>query len=213
MNYRKTACSLIFLTAATMVGFPATAETVMNQPWSNQEFIASKGPLKDVLIIAVTRRPQNRPMLEEAFVKQFAQTKATAISSISIMPPDVEVTEKTVKAAEAAAGKKFEIVLLSRLYRVDEVDILNVTDIGTKRSERDFALALWKDWRDAYDYALDADVTKRRRYVLDNNVYYLENAELIWTIQSHSMDPDSVEEIIKEVSKQVTKTLEKENLI
>ena len=213
MKYLKITCSFVFLAAATMIGLPTAAETVMNQPWANQEFIASNGPFKNVLVIAVTTKPRNRPMLEEAFVEEITKTKAAAISSISIMSPDVEVTEETVKAAEAAAGKKFDLVLLSRLYRIDEVDILNITDIGTKRSERDFALALWKDWRDAYDYALDADVTTRRRYVHDNNVYYLESAELIWTIQSHSMDPDSVEEIMKEVSKQVTKILEKENLI
>ena len=96
---------------------------------------------------------------------------------------------------------------------MEEVDIVSITDPGTKRSERDFALALWKDWRSARDYALDADVTKKLRYILENSVYYLENADLIWTTQSHSLDPKSAEEIIKSVSKLVTEILVKENII
>ncbi len=203
---------LICLTTTVIVGASAAEQTTLSQPWSNQSFIASNGPFKNVLVIAVTREPEYRPMLEDAFSKEIDKTKASATSSLSIMSADEEVTEENVKAAVAAAGKEFDIVLLTRLYRIDEADIVNITDPGTKRSERDFALGLWGDWRGARDYALDAGVTKRLRYVLENNVYDLESAELIWTVQSFTLDT-SVKEDIKSVSKQVTKTLKNEKLI
>lgn len=204
---------LFFILATTaIVGASAAEQTTLSQPWSNHSFIASNGPFENVLVIAVTREPEYRPMLEEAFSKEIGKTKASATSSVSIMSADEEVTEENVKAAVAAAGKEFDIVLLTRLYRIDEADIVNTTDPGTKRSERDFALGLWGDWRGARDYALDAGVTKRLRYVLENNVYDLESAELIWTVQSYTLDT-SVKEDIKSVSKLVTEQLRKDRLI
>ena len=99
------------------------------------------------------------------------------------------------------------------MYRVEEVDIVQIDDPGTKRSERDFALGLWRDYQDARDFALDAGVKKRLRFILENSVYDLESAELIWTVQSYSMDPKTAEDIIKSVSKLIGDKLKEENLI
>ena len=189
------------------------AETRLAQPWSNHAFISDNGPFKNVLVIAVTEKPEHRPMLEKAFAEQIKKNGASATPSFSIMPADAEVTEQTIKTAVAENSANIEIVLLTRLYRVEEVDIVQIDDPGTMRSERDFALGLWRDYQDARDFALDADVKKRLRFILENSIYDLESAELIWTVQSYSMDPKTAEDIIKSVSKLVTNKLKEEDLI
>jgi len=199
--------SLVVFSTASM------AETKLAQPWSNRTFITGNGPFENVLVIAVTEEPRYRPMLEEAFAARIEKYGAAAVPSISIMPPDTEVNEQTVKAAVADYGSDIDIVLLTRLYRVEEVDIVQIDDPGTKRSERDFALGLWKDYRGARDFALDAGVQKRLRFVLETSIYDLESAELIWTVQTYSMDPKTAEEVIESVSKLVTGNLKEEKLI
>ena len=203
----------VALLAFSIFSAPAPAQTRLGQPWTDQSFIVANGPFKSVLVIAVTEERESRAPLEDAFTRLIQKAGADAVSSNTIMSADQEVTEETIKAATAAAGKDFDVVLLTHLYRVEEVDIVNITDPGTKRSERDFALALWKDWRSARDYAIDAGVTRKLRYVLENSVYYLESADLIWTAQSHSTNPKTAEEIIDSVSKLVTDALVKEQLI
>ena len=189
------------------------AETKLVQPWSNRAFISDNGPFENILVIAVTEEPKYRPILEKAFAERIEKKGAAATLSSSIMPTDAEMSEQAIKAAVAEHGANIEIVLLTRLYRIDEVDIVQIDDPGTMRSERDFALALGRDYRDARDFALDAEVKKRLRFILENSIYDLESAELIWTVQSYSMDPKTAEELIKSVSKLVTDKLKEEDLI
>jgi len=196
-----------FLLASIIFGAAAAGETTLNQPWSARSFVAANAPFRNVLVIAVTNEKENRLLLENAFVDQIKKTKSDAISSASIMHADEEVTAEAVKAAVADSGKKFDVALMSYLYRVDEVDVVNITDPGTKRSERDFALALWGDWQNARDFVLDAGVTGRRQYVVEHSLFYMDNAEQIWTVQSRSMDPKSAEELINSISELVTESL------
>ncbi len=49
---------LICLTTTVIVGASAAEQTTLSQPWSNQSFIASNGPFKNVLVSAVTREPE-----------------------------------------------------------------------------------------------------------------------------------------------------------
>jgi len=189
------------------------ADTKLAQPWSNRAFISDNGPFKNILVIAVTEEPRNRSILEKAFSERIGETGAAATTSFSIMAAETEVSEQTIKAAVAANGTNIEIVLLTRLYRVEEVDIVQIDDPGTMRSERDFALGLWKDYRGARDFALDAGVKKRLRIIIENSIYDLESAELIWTVQSYSMDPKTVEDLIKSVSKLVTDKLKEQDII
>jgi hypothetical protein len=134
-----------------------------------------------------------------------------AEASLDLMPADAEINKETVLAA--IEGRGVDSILVTVLYRVEDVDIVKVDDPGSKRSERDFALGLWRDFRDTYDYALDAPVDKRLRVILENNVYDAASAELVWTVQSYSMDPDSVDEVVERLSKLVPESLKKENLI
>ena len=201
------------LMASVVFSISSMAETRLAQPWSNRAFISDNAPFDNVLVIAVTEKPEYRPMLEQAFADRIGKKGAAATSSVSIMPADTEISEQTIKAAVAENGANIDIVLLTRLYRVEEVDIVQIDDPGTKRSERDFALGLWRDYQDARDFALDAGVKKRLRFILENSIYDLESAELIWTVQSYSMDPKTAEDIIKSVSKLVTDQLKKDDLI
>lgn len=203
----------LILLAGVLISFQTFAQTTINQPWSDQSFIAANAPFRNVLIIAVTNEKDNRPMLEEAFAKRIGKTRAKAVSSNSIMAPDVEPTEESVKAAVEASGEDFDIVLLTYLLRVDDADIVNITDPGTKRSERDFALALWGDWQNARDFVLDAGVTHRRQFVVESSVYDLDSAEQIWTVQTYTMDPKSAKEIIDTITAMVTDALVKGNLL
>lgn len=203
----------LILLAGIVTSFSAIAQTTLNQPWADQSFVAENAPFRKVLIIAVTNEQENRVMLEEAFAKHVGKTEADAISSNSIMAPDVETTAETVKAAVAASGEDFDVVLLTYLVRVDDVDIVNVTDVGIKRSERDFALALWGDWANARDFVLDAGVTHRRQFVVESSVYDLDSEKQVWTVQSYSMDPKSVEEIVGSITTLVTKALVNDNLL
>ena len=199
------------LVVAVTLNIPLQAETKLTQSWSDRSFINSHGPFKNILVIGVPKEPDERRKLEKAFSEVLKKKGVNAIPSLEIMSPDTEVNKENVLAA--VSDKDFDSVLLTRLYRVEEIDIVQISDPGTKRSQRDFALGLWADYRNAYDYALDAAKKTQLRVVLENSIYDLNSAELVWTVQSHSMDPKSADDVIKSLSQVVSDSLKKEKLI
>lgn len=196
---------------ALLLSFPIQAETKLAQPWADRAFINSHGPFNNVLVIGVPEEPEERGKLEKTFTRVLEQNGVSTLASLDIMSIDTQINKKNVLSA--VSGKNVDSVLLIRLYRVEEVDILQIDNPGTKRSERDFALGLWGDYANARDYALDAAKKKQLRVVLENSVYDLDSTELVWTVQSYSMDPKSAGEVIESLSHLITKTLKKEKLI
>ena len=207
----KTIVLGLSLVVAAVLNMPTQAETKLTQSWSDRAFINNHGPFKNILVIGVPKETDERRKLEKAFSEVLKKKGVNAMPSLEIMSPDTEVNKENVLAA--VTGKDFDSVLLTRLYRVEEIEIVKIDDPGTKRSQRDFALGLWADYRNAHDYALDAAKKKQFRVVLENSVYDLNSAELVWTVQSHSMDPKSADDVIKSLSQLVSDSLKKEKLI
>lgn len=207
----KTTGLYSLFTVVLLLSFSTQAETRLAQPWADRSFINDHGPFQNVLVIGVPEEPDERGKLEKAFTSVLEQNGISTVASLDIMSIDTEVNKANVQTA--VSGKNIDSVLLIRLYRVEEVDILQIDNPGTKRSERDFALGLWGDYTNARDYALDAAKKKQQRVVLENSVYDLASAELVWTVQSYSMDPKSPDEVIKSLSHLITKALKKEKLI
>ena len=203
----------ILLMFAAAIPFFVQAETQLSQPWTDRAFISDHGSFNGILVIGVPEEPgaENREKLERTFVGTLEKDNVHSIASLDLLAADAEINEQTVRAA--VNGKNIDAVLLTRLFRIEEIDEVQRDDPGTKRSERDFALNLWQDWRNARDYRLDAAVKKRVRVVLENNLYDLDSAKIVWSVQSFSMDPKSAKEIIDSLSQLVTAALKKERLI
>lgn len=205
-----TSCALA-LVMFMSAGAPARAETRLAEPWVDRSFVGTHDPFKRMLIIGVPDFPDKRRQLEDTLAGVLSKNDVEAIASLDLMPPDTEINKENV--LEAIEGRGVDSVLVTVLFRVDDIEVVKIDDPGTKRSERDFALGLWRDFRDTYDYRLDAPVDQQHRMVLENNLYDVETAELVWSVQSYSMDPKSADEIIESLSKLVTAQLRKEDLI
>ena len=167
--------------------------------------------MESILVIGVPDHPDERRRLEDTFVKSLSDEGITTVASLDVMSRDTEINEQTVKAA--LADRNIEAVLLTRVYRVDDVEIVQGGDPGTRRTERDFAIQLWDNYKGARDYALNASKNQEQRLVLENNLYDLNSAELVWTVQSFTMNPKSSKKVIDSLSKLIPKQLKKDGLI
>lgn len=187
------------------------AETQLQTPWVDQVYQNNHGPVESVLVIGVPDHPDERRQLENTFVEVLSNEGVTAIASLDVMSEDTEIDEQTVKAA--LADRNVEAVLLTRVFRVDNVEIVQGGDPGTRRTERDFAIQLWDNYEGARDHALNAPKHAEQRLVLENNLYDLQSAAMVWSVQSFTMNPKSSKKIIDSLSKLITERLKKDNLI
>lgn len=202
--------SILLLTAFGAT--PALSDTQLLEPWTDRAFISDNDPIKSILVIGLPDDPDNRKNLEQTISKQLSKSGVEAVPSVDIMSMDTEVNEQSVRAA--IAGKNIEAVLLTHVFRIDkDVETVPTGDTGTLRSDRSFALGLWGDYTKARDQQLDARRDSGQRIVLENNLYDINTAKMVWSAQSYSLEPKSVNKEIKSLGEQVAESLRKASLI
>lgn len=189
----------------------AGADTQLTEPWVDHAYVNSHGPVASILVIGVTELPETRRQLENSLAKALANDGVNATASLDLMSEDTEVNKENVLAA--VAGKNIDAVLLTRLFRTEDVQIVQGGDPGTIRTERDFAIQLWENYEGTRDQALNAPKSKKHRIVLENNLYDIDTEDLVWTVQSLSMDAKSADKVIKSLSKLIPKSLRDAYLI
>lgn len=202
----------VFLSLAFFfVAAASAADTKLQQPWVDHDYVGSNNPIKSILVIGVPDHPDERRKLEDSFTRSLAKAGVNATASLDIMAADTEVSKESVLAA--LEGRDIEAVLLTRVFRIEDIEIVQGGDPGTMRTDRDFAIQLWANYEDARDQVLNAPRSKKQRLVLENNLYDLDSENLIWTVQSYSMNIKSADKVIKSLTPLVTDSLKKQNLI
>lgn len=190
----------------------SNADTKLQVPWMDRNYVYNNDPFKSILVIGVPDRPEYRRQLEDSLVKALEKNGAHATASLDIMSAETEVNRDSVVAA--LAGKDVDGVFLTSLFRTDDTEFVEGGEVPTTwRSERDFKLLLWQDYQGAYDQSLSAPKTEKHRLVLENQLYHLKTEELIWSVQSYSMNPKSADKVIKSLSKEIGEQLRRDGLI
>lgn len=206
---------ILLIPLALLLTLAATslhADTKLQVPWMDRDYVYNNDPFKSILVIGVPERPDKRRQLEDSLVKALEKNGVHATASLDIMQAETEVNRDSVVAA--LEGKNVDAVFLTNLYRTDDTEFVEGGEVPTtQRSDRDFKLLLWQDYQGAYDQSLSAPTTKKHRLVLENQLYNLESEKLIWSVQSYSMNPKSADKVIKSLSKEVSEQLRRDGLI
>ena len=186
-------------------------KTTLQQPWVDRGYINNNDAFQNILVIGVPDHPDERRQLEDSMVKALSKMGVEATASLDIMSIETEVNKENV--VSALEGRSVEGVLLTRVFRVEDIETVQGGDPGTMRTERDFAIQLWANYEGARDQALNAPKHKEHRLVLENNLYETRSENLVWTVQSYTIDPKSSDKVIKSLSKLVSEQLRKDNFI
>jgi hypothetical protein len=203
---------LLWLTLFLILpGAAVAADTVLQQPWIDRGYVNNNDAFKSLLVIGVPDHPDERRQLEDKMAKALAKSGVQATASLDIMAADTQVNKENILAA--LEGKSIDGVLLTRVFRVDDVDVVQGVDANTMRIQRDFDTKLWDNYDGMRGQAANIKKNTKQRLVLENNLYGLKSESLVWTVQSSSMNPESSDKVIKSLSKLVSEQLRKDDLI
>ncbi len=163
-------------------------------------------PVSNILVIAVTKQPENRRLFEQKFVVQLKQAGVDAVSSMKAvpMPSDLKLEKSAILAAVGKYGA--DAVIITHLKGKTEQEILT-------RSSYD-GLGFYNNYGRIYNYAHDPGYARTQTDVqLETNLYDVETEKLLWSGQSTSMDIDSRKQVIDEVIQVVIRDLQKHGII
>jgi len=198
---QATLLKTITLIMTTLV-IAACANTKPVGEWRSEKF---SGKLNNILIIGVTSRSDRRQLFEGKFVEGLAALKVNATPSYKLMDSSLHLTRKVVE--NAIKGQDIGAVLVTRLAGVKEKEVYRASD------DKDENLSYFNFSDKSFQQA-DVGYTEQHRVVaLETKLYDIASAELVWSMQSETMDPSQPRNVVEDQIKLTISTLAKRELI
>jgi hypothetical protein len=183
------------------------AATKLTSVYKNPSY--TDGSLTSILIVGFSDNLRNRQLFEDTFVNALNSRGINAVSSLTVIPKNTELTKESIKAA--ADQLKTDAVLITHLVGVEEKEIEHAPVIVSMPSERyQFGPYVETIYRDVY---LPGNTTQHEFVTLQNELYDTQTETLVWSAASEIMDPESVNKTIESLCEVVIKDLRKKNLV
>ena len=191
-----------------LVILTACAGTKFLSVWKDSAY--SGETFQKIMIIGVSDKLTNRRIFEDELVKQLKSHGTEAISSATVIPTMKELDETVIK--EAALKLKADAVLITHLEGVSEKNVYHppVYKYSTDPAYDQFGV----NYRSVQQQVYTPGHVATYKYVrLENKLYESETGQLLWAATSETFDPDSVNAVVKSLSKIVIKSLNEYGLI
>lgn len=211
---------LVLLLATSMATACAKrATTNFSQSYRNPGY--EETVFKNLLVIGIAQDEESRRKFESALVSAIGTEGGTAVASIDVLPHDEQLTEDELYAAIQAGG--FDGVLLTRLLSVDK----DTSYTPPKKYNNPKTTYYPGGYNYGFGYGgyygfygttyaevrepgyFDTSTTLK----VETNLYSVATNELVWTGQSKTVDPDSIEDARASITEAVAKKLKAEHLI
>ena len=185
----------IIALAAAALALAACATTRPANEWRNDSIEAS---IDKVLVIAAIQRSTQRRVYEDEFTSALEARGVTATPGYTLMTASTEVTRESVE--QAIRGQDIDAVLVTRLLGIEDVEVYKPPPRHTHH----------RRYYGYYSHAMtETGAGYYRRFkvlTLETNLYDTHTRELVWSMQSESIEPTAPRTVINE---QIDLTIER----
>jgi len=162
----------------------ASSRSVME--WQDEAY---QGRLDNILVIAVFEENGIRRSIEDAYVEKLKELSISATPGYSLLSSTTELSRETVEAA--IGGTDIDSVLVTRLIGVEQVEQYHPpTYYGYYGGYDSF-------YRHSMAHSSPGYYSSYKLLKLETNLYDATMGELVWSMQSESMDSPAPQDIIK----------------
>ena len=191
---------LLLAVSALLLGACASIETTAE--WKDPEYRG--GVVESFLVVGVSDNLPARRRFEDEFAAKLQAAGAAANASYKVLGEGVEPSAETVEAY--LGGSSEENMLVTHLVGSEQRSV--------------YAPHSWQpvpgyygSYRGYYgtvnDYVYQPGYYTQHEFVqLETNLYRAADGALIWSVQSQSIDPESVDRLIDELIGLATKRLQ-----
>ena len=174
---------ILLIPSAILVVGCASTDSVME--WQDE---AWSGKLDSILVIAAVEDNAHRRSIEDAYVEEFAANSVGATPGYTLISSTTALSRETVEAA--IAGQDLDAVLVTRLAGVDEVEEYQPpTSYNHYRSYHSY-------YSHSMRYSSPGYYRKYQVLMLETNLYDTATRQLIWSMQSESLDASAPQKVI-----------------
>ena len=184
---------LLLMVSSILVAGCASTRSVME--WQDE---AWSGKLDNILVIAAAEDNARRRSIEDAYVEEFAAQSVGATPGYTLISNTSELSREIVEAA--IAGQNLDAVLVTHLAGVEEVEEYQPPTSFTHYS------SYHRYYSHSMRYSSPGYYLKYQVLMLETNLYDTTTKQLIWSMQSESIDSSAPQKVIDE---QIALTIER----
>jgi len=215
MSLIKKQLRKIAVLCVTSVLLVSCANTKISQSWVEPD---NKKSYSDLLIIGIAESEQNRRAYESHFVEDLRAIGVEAEASYKLIKSNEKIERDTV--VKAIEGMGIDGVITTHLVAVDEETIYRPSTgymyggaYGVGYGGGYYG-GLYSYYPHVNSYVNNPGYyTTHETYTLETNLYDVESEELVWSARSRSFAPESVQEVIVDLTKLLIQDLEDKNII
>ncbi|MCP4472397.1 MAG: hypothetical protein GY815_17265 [Gammaproteobacteria bacterium] len=188
--------------ALTTIVITACANTRPVGEWSNESF---SGKLNNILIIGITSRSTRRRVFEDKFVEGLTALKVNATPSYKLIESSLYLSRAVVE--NAIKGQDIGAVLVTRLAGIKGKEVYRHPD------NQDENLSYFSYYDKALQQSNDGYYDQYRILTLETNLYDTKSGELVWSMQSETIDASQPRDVIEDQIELTIYKLAKRELI
>ena len=192
---------LIFLAAA----LTACTTAKPTSEWRDQSYVGE--PFDNILIVGIANKETARRTFENTFVERLVEDKINATASFALIPVETRPSVESIKAV--ISDIKFDSVLVTHMVGVTEKETYHP---GTYRVDTNRGFYDYYDYVGGYAYEPGYYI-QYKLVKLETNLYDAQTEQLVWSMQSETMNPDSEKGLIEAIIRTVIKKLKTQKLI
>ena len=195
--------ALKFVILIFVVLLSGCASTHITSVWIDPE---NTRIVDDLLIIGVSDSNHKRRIYEDAFVSEFEKQGVSVMPSYEVIAraryPDIEYILDEISNTETSHNA----VLVTHIADYEEYSYRHPPSLRAVPYK--YFSRRHGSYRTAYRYIhTPSYVSHHTNTVLETNLYDRQTGALLWSAQSESKDPPSIQKLMKDLAKKVNKEL------
>ena len=163
------------------------------------------GKLNNILVIGVTSQSKRRRIFEDKFVTGLAALEVNATPSYELIDSPLYLSRQIVE--NAIKGRGLGAVLVMRLAGIKEKEVYRQSDY------QDENMTYFSYYDKAFHQSNDGYYEQYKVVTLETNLYDIQSGELVWSMQSETMDVSRSRQVVEDQIELTIKTLAKRGLI
>ena len=204
----KTALLKRALILCSVLLISSCANTKISQSWVEPNH---KKAYNDILIIGIAESEQNRRAYESHFIEELKAIGVEGEASYKLIKGNKIEREIVTKAI---AGMDIDAVIVTHVVGVDEETVYRPSMDYMPMYGGGYYGGLYSYYPHVNSYVhRPGYYTTHETYTLETNLYDVESEELVWSARSRTFAPESVSEVIIDLTKLLISDLSEKNLI
>ena len=212
--FSQQTCKVFLLSGVSFLLF-SCANTKISQSWVEPGHNKS---YNDLLIIGIAESEQNRRAYESYFVQELSENAIEAEASYKLIKSNQKIDRDSV--SKAIKGLDIDGVIVTHMVGIDEETIYRPS-AGYSYGGAYGGYYRGGHYGGLYSYYPHVNTyvhnpgyyTTHETYTIETSLYDVASEELVWTARSRTFSPESVDEVIVDLTKLLIKDLSDKNLI